>query len=212
MTPGNKVAKQVLHLIYLAIPGLLLYAPFHQGDYDYYNILRVFVFLFSGYLTLITFSNQDGYFANQGSKYPYMFGIIAIIFNPIIPFHLTREIWAPIDFISGLAILFYFIERKYYHRTNKEIKEKQDEIDRKQDEEYQKNKNIKWCKTCSKYRKIKVYEDFGNGLYLNPTIPNIEFLPCQDIDKTYIVWTKFYGQSSNRRPWFPKDCEFWNKK
>jgi len=31
-------------------------------------------------------------------------GFIALLFNPLIPVYLTREIWAPIDL--GLAVLF----------------------------------------------------------------------------------------------------------
>jgi hypothetical protein len=33
------------------------------------------------------------------------FAVIAVLFNPILPIHLSRELWQPIDVISGIVFL-----------------------------------------------------------------------------------------------------------
>lgn len=38
----------------------------------------------------------------EKSGWAWVFGIIALLFNPIIPVHLSREIWAPIDIMAAL--------------------------------------------------------------------------------------------------------------
>jgi len=33
------------------------------------------------------------------------FAVIAVLFNPILPIHLSRELWQPIDVIAGIVFL-----------------------------------------------------------------------------------------------------------
>lgn len=35
-----------------------------------------------------------------------VFGVVALVFNPIFPIYLTRQSWIPIDFVT--SILFFF--------------------------------------------------------------------------------------------------------
>ena len=66
--------------------------------YAYYQVLRWIVCAIAAY---------SAYLAYQSKKvgWTWIFGIIAVLFNPIIPIHLTREIWQPIDVI--VAIIFF---------------------------------------------------------------------------------------------------------
>jgi len=116
----DRIAKYLLTLFYLTVPGLLFFAPFYDGDYSFFQLLRGVTFIFCGYFAIITLFADDGYSANRNSKYPLIFGIIAIIFNPIIPIHLNRELWAFIDFAAGSFLIFYFIERKAAHKKQRE--------------------------------------------------------------------------------------------
>lgn len=34
-----------------------------------------------------------------------MFGVIALLFNPIVPVHLSRSIWSPIDIAAAVAFI-----------------------------------------------------------------------------------------------------------
>jgi len=37
----------------------------------------------------------------------WLFGFIGLLFNPLIPIHLSQEIWQPIDFVC--AVLFTIV-------------------------------------------------------------------------------------------------------
>ncbi len=42
----------------------------------------------------------------------WLFGFIALLFNPLIPIHLSREIWQPIDVICALLFVIAAIVLK----------------------------------------------------------------------------------------------------
>jgi len=69
--------------------------------YGYYTFLRLAVTGISAYLAYLQKENKDKSF--------YLLIAIAILFNPLIPIHLPREVWIPIDII--LAIYFFIIGR-----------------------------------------------------------------------------------------------------
>jgi len=69
------------------------------GDwsYGYYQILRWIVCASGAYLAY-------SYHESNKTTWAWAFGIIAILFNPILPIYFTREIWQPIDVI--VAVIF----------------------------------------------------------------------------------------------------------
>ena len=69
--------------------------------YGYYTFLRIAITGISAYLVYLRKDNKDKSF--------YVIIAIAILFNPLIPIHLPREVWIPIDII--LAIYFFIIGR-----------------------------------------------------------------------------------------------------
>jgi hypothetical protein len=76
--------------------GLLVWAV-ERHPYGYYKLLRFFVCAVSAY---------GAYFSQDIKKFgwAWIFGSIAILFNPIIPFRLGRGTWAFVDL--GVAIIF----------------------------------------------------------------------------------------------------------
>ncbi len=76
---------------------LLLVAIFSIKEYSFYILLRWIVCLTSIYIAYLSY---------EARKFSWIcvIGIIALIFNPIIPFHLNKDIWIVIDFI--VAIIF----------------------------------------------------------------------------------------------------------
>lgn len=58
------------------------------------------------------------YFAylEKKANWMWLMGIIAIIFNPIKPIHLSKGIWQPIDFVAavifGMTIFIFSVRRK----------------------------------------------------------------------------------------------------
>lgn len=68
--------------------------------YGYYQLLRFVVCPVSGYVAFLAYKWQKLWAT-------WLFGIIAVLFNPIVPVHLSRELWQPVDLVC--ALLFAFI-------------------------------------------------------------------------------------------------------
>lgn len=81
---------------YLAV-GLLIFAPFNL-PYVYYQFLRWFVTIFSIYLAHEYKNQNKGYWM-------WLFVAIAVLFNPVAPFYLSRELWKYFDI--GVGIIFF---------------------------------------------------------------------------------------------------------
>jgi len=75
---------------------LLAIAPL---PYGYYTFLRLVVMLGAAAIAWQAYQQKQSANAEAIS-----FGLLALLFNPIIPVHLTRELWMFIDL--GAAALF----------------------------------------------------------------------------------------------------------
>ena len=83
------------HVYPAIIAAIMLLIAILPLPYGYYQFLRWVV---CGIAAFIAF---EAY--NWGKTWAiWLFGIIAILFNPIIPVHLTKEIWQPIDLVCAL--------------------------------------------------------------------------------------------------------------
>lgn len=92
---------QVNHISYfLAFLLLLAVLPL---PYGYYTFLRISVFTGSLFLAYQSYQHDKVNLATILAGF-------AILFNPIIPVYLSKELWLPIDIIS--AISFYLIGSK----------------------------------------------------------------------------------------------------
>ena len=84
-------------IIYITAALLLIaIAPL---PYGYYTLLRIVV---TGVLIWAAVIAYD----RQNPTLPWIYGILAVLFNPVIPIYLSREIWLPID-IGTAAFLFF---------------------------------------------------------------------------------------------------------
>ena len=68
--------------------------------YGYYTILRIIV-------TICAALIAHGAYKSSGNITPsvLLFCALAILFNPLIPIHLSKAIWVPINLIS--AVIFF---------------------------------------------------------------------------------------------------------
>jgi hypothetical protein len=73
--------------------------------YGYYTLLRVGICLLCATLA---------YVANHLKTKNWMvtFTIIAVIFNPLLPLHLGKELWALVDLVSAIVLLVSFKQLK----------------------------------------------------------------------------------------------------
>ena len=93
-------------IVRLVAAGLLIWAV-DRHPYDYYTVLRWVVCGSASYYLYIAYKLRK-------IPWVWIFGIMAVLFNPIIPVHLNKSTWAPIDVISGGIILvsIFFIREK----------------------------------------------------------------------------------------------------
>ncbi|MDO8657595.1 MAG: hypothetical protein Q7K55_02545 [Candidatus Levybacteria bacterium] len=77
---------------------LLLLAIPPAWPYSFYILLRIIIFVTS---ILVAW----GFYKSNLSAWVWIFGAIAVMFNPIFPIYMNKASWVPIDFIS--AILFF---------------------------------------------------------------------------------------------------------
>lgn len=97
MSPKETIFSRRLLVVPAAIAALMLLGALGSGPYAYYTLLpwvtcsAAVIFALSGY--------------SSGKVWAaWVFGFIAILFNPIAPVYLSRQVWQPIDI--GAAILF----------------------------------------------------------------------------------------------------------
>ena len=78
--------------------ALLLFWALGGHPYSYYQFLRWAVLIAGAY------SSYDAY-ENKKVAWAWIFGIMAVLFNPIIPFYMSKETWQTVDLIGGIIFL-----------------------------------------------------------------------------------------------------------
>jgi hypothetical protein len=86
------------HFIPALVIALLLVIAVFSLPYGYYQFLRWATCATAVYIAVMA------YFWNQKWA-TWVFGAIAILFNPIFPIYLTKEIWRIIDIICGVVFI-----------------------------------------------------------------------------------------------------------
>jgi len=66
--------------------------------YGYYTLLRLVAFGVFAWATFISFENKEKFL-------PWLFIILAIIFNPIFKVYLPKDVWIIIDIFAGIILL-----------------------------------------------------------------------------------------------------------
>lgn len=104
------------------ICALLLFIAVLKLPIEYYTFLRIVVFI-GALLVIISLSKK--------TIWVIIFGIIAILFNPIIPIYLYfKSYWVPIDIVVGILFLLLLLFSKPKEETKKIEPKKQREFKR----------------------------------------------------------------------------------
>jgi low temperature requirement protein LtrA len=67
--------------------------------YSFYTLTRFVVFLVSCFGFYVTHELMP-----KGLKVGFV--VIAVLFNPLIPFHLKRDTWQIVDILTGVALMW----------------------------------------------------------------------------------------------------------
>jgi len=88
------------HLIPALVVAVMLVVAICSLPYGYYQLLRWCTCGVAVFIAVM------GY--RWGKIWAtWVFGFVAVLFNPLLPIHLTREFWRPIDLVC--AALFFTI-------------------------------------------------------------------------------------------------------
>jgi len=110
----NIITGISVFMLFLAIPKL---------PYGYYTLLRWVVTISALFSAWVANNSEDKFWV-------FLLGGVAILFNPIIPVHLTKDIWVIIDFI--VAILFLVSIFKIKPKRQLPKKDKVQNLEREQ--------------------------------------------------------------------------------
>ena len=99
--------KNSLYLFFLIPAVLLIIAPIISFPYGFYTFLRLVISLTSGFIIYLTYKSSNGI-----NEISFIFLIILILYNPVIPVHLSRDIWMPINFVTSAIYIFSFFSVK----------------------------------------------------------------------------------------------------
>ncbi len=93
--------------IAFSIAAFTLFLALLDGwQYGFFTILRFVVFSTTAYVAYL--AHQD-----QKEGWTWLLGAIAVLFNPLIPIHLTRDVWVVIDFITAISLIFAMFKLKF---------------------------------------------------------------------------------------------------
>ena len=83
------------------VAGIVLFIALARLPYGFYQLLRFFICGVGAYGAYLSY--QSG-----GKVWPWILGIIALIFNPFLKFYLDKETWQVIDFLAGVIFCIWF--------------------------------------------------------------------------------------------------------
>lgn len=90
------------------ILAILFFISIFDLHYGFYTFMRILAFILSGIFIVL-------YYAELGTFSPHLIPviIIGVLWNPIIPIYLTKDIWVVLDLIAAIVegALFYHMLR-----------------------------------------------------------------------------------------------------
>ena len=92
---------------YLVI-GLVALIAAAPMPYGYYTLVKILVCGFSAVLAYRNYKAAD----DKLAAWVWVFLIIAIIFNPLIPLHMQKEVWMVVDTVTGVLFLWLAYKAK----------------------------------------------------------------------------------------------------
>jgi hypothetical protein len=103
------------HALVWLVPIVFLVAALAPLPYGYYTFLRIIVCGAAIFLAWVSWENAD-----QIIHWTVFFALIAVLFNPLIPIYLSREMWAPIDLVVAAIFGLHFWKIRVYRAAPEE--------------------------------------------------------------------------------------------
>ncbi len=100
VNPETRLVALRHHPSLWVLPSVLLMLALLPLPYGFYTLLRICICLVCGWLAYEQFKHD-----NAVGVWVVVLGAIAVLYNPILPIHLTREIWSILNVVTALLIL-----------------------------------------------------------------------------------------------------------
>ena len=86
------------HFVPCLIAAVMALIAIADLPYGYYTLMRLVVCATAIFVVVVG--------AKDGQMWAiWLYGILALLFNPVLPVHLTKGLWQPLDFITGVALV-----------------------------------------------------------------------------------------------------------
>lgn len=85
-------------LAVIYITATVLFIAVAPLPYGYYTLLRIVATVAFVWAAIAAYEREC-------EVLPWVFSVMAIVFNPIIKIHLPREVWAAVDIAAGILLL-----------------------------------------------------------------------------------------------------------
>jgi hypothetical protein len=106
----NKLTNALFHIV----PAAMLFAALGHWRYGYYMLLRVVVTAAAVLLTAFAYQRTKTFTVWIG-----VFLVVAAVFNPIVPLHLTRGAWSILNIAAGALFVGHFVVSEQIGRNHK---------------------------------------------------------------------------------------------
>lgn len=100
----TKIQSYLIYLLWL-VPAAFCIGALWSHPYAYYEWLRIVVGLPAAMLAGMSLLMN----ARGGIVWAAVLGLVAFLFNPFAPVHLSRELWAPIDVAAAIVFVGHMI-------------------------------------------------------------------------------------------------------
>lgn len=85
-------------IIVIYIAAAMLFIGVAPLPYGYYMLLRLVATIVFAWAAYVTYEREE-------EVLPWILGVIALLFNPLIPIHLPKEVWMAVDLGAGIFLL-----------------------------------------------------------------------------------------------------------
>jgi hypothetical protein len=103
VSPRTTTADNVLPRALWIIPALVLIIAAFPLPYGYYMFVRIVACLTCALLAYSAYRSTP-----PAVLWTAAFALLAVLFNPVIPIHLTRKVWMTLDLGAATIILAHF--------------------------------------------------------------------------------------------------------
>jgi len=84
--------------------AIILLIALADNPYSYYQFLRWAIVIIAGYTAYTAYNTRK-------TGWAWVFGVMAILFNPIMPFYFSKDTWQLIDFCSAVIFVVSIFQK-----------------------------------------------------------------------------------------------------